>query len=238
MNRTRLMHRRGDATMKIIGTLVVVAVVGGLVGLKLVGPSSASGGWHEELDAGIEAAERTHRPLLVLYTAGWCPPCKRLKRQVLHDSEVADYLERSFVLVEVDLTNTRGPNNEVAAINGPTHGSRPDTRGGGVFEVHAPVALVHEPLAFTPTGLLAVIQRRSVNGVEVVPVEGSTAVVAGRRRINNLHLLNIRQTGIVEVDQPDAVRRVGGTVRSWFETEPRGTQSPSYQPNTSAVSSG
>jgi protein disulfide-isomerase len=53
--------------------------------------------------------------VLVLFTADWCPPCRRLKRDVLGRSGVDAYLEEQFVRVKIDLTDRSGPNNAVAA---------------------------------------------------------------------------------------------------------------------------
>ena len=52
--------------------------------------------------------------MLVLFTADWCPPCQQLKKQVLTDPEVADYLKREYVAVKIDLTDRGGPNSMIA----------------------------------------------------------------------------------------------------------------------------
>jgi thiol:disulfide interchange protein DsbD len=55
------------------------------------------------------------KPVLVLYTADWCPPCRLLKREVLSDPKIDAFLAREYVRVKIDLTNRRGPNNRLAA---------------------------------------------------------------------------------------------------------------------------
>lgn len=114
-----IVNHRGEASMKIIGALVVIVVVIGLVRLKLSGPSSALGSsWHSSIDDGVDTAQQVQKPMIVLYTADWCPPCRTLKREVLHDDTVSSYLEQHFVLVKIDLSDRGGANDEVAALNG------------------------------------------------------------------------------------------------------------------------
>ena len=100
-----------------VGALVVVMliVVGSLGAWAMNGgPQSAAGGWYPDIGMGMDEAVERERPVLILFTADWCPPCQRLKREVLADGLVQDYLEREYVCVKVDLTDQAGPNNEVA----------------------------------------------------------------------------------------------------------------------------
>ncbi len=94
--------------------VVMLVVVGALGAWALNGPDSAAGGWHAEIGSGMDDALEQERPVLILFTADWCPPCRLLKREVLADGAVRDYLEREYVCVKVDLTDQSGPNNEVA----------------------------------------------------------------------------------------------------------------------------
>ena len=71
-------------------------------------------GWERDIDAGFNKATDDGRPVFVFFTADWCPPCRRLKQGVLHDPDVMDGLAENYVLVKVDLTDRRGPNNGIA----------------------------------------------------------------------------------------------------------------------------
>jgi thiol:disulfide interchange protein len=53
------------------------------------------------LEAGLAEARATDRPLLYDFTAGWCPPCRMMQRQVFADPRAAAELESRFVPVRV-----------------------------------------------------------------------------------------------------------------------------------------
>lgn len=67
--------------------------------------------WGDDLDAAAEASRSTGKPMLVLFTADWCPPCNTLSREVLHTPDVADAIERAAVPVKIDLTDPGEPEN-------------------------------------------------------------------------------------------------------------------------------
>ena len=101
--------------MRLIRLVVMLAIVGGgIAGWKKYGGSLSldlgSGDWQENLATGLNTAQATGKPALVLFTADWCPPCRELKRGVLKDPKVLAGLEKRFVLVKVDLSDRQGPN--------------------------------------------------------------------------------------------------------------------------------
>jgi thioredoxin-related protein len=49
----------------------------------------------------------------MLFTAAWCPPCRKLKKDVLDTDDVMAAMTESFVLIKVDLSNS-GENDEIA----------------------------------------------------------------------------------------------------------------------------
>lgn len=99
-----LLRRRGaPATLGII--LIVgalwVAQPGVLAGKGEVNMQPAS-------KAAIELAVQEGKPVILLFTADWCPYCKQLERETLTDGEVARLAER-FAVLRVDMTSSNPP---------------------------------------------------------------------------------------------------------------------------------
>ncbi len=109
-------------------TAVAVAAAVGLGGLAFwKGPAIAAAFsqsdasvWHEDLNSAMAEAIATDRPMLVHFTADWCPPCRMMKKNVFSDDSVQTLIERDFVLVRIDLTDRMGPNTLIAQECGVT----------------------------------------------------------------------------------------------------------------------
>lgn len=99
--------------------VVLLVLVGGIFAYRhFGGPGRAMADWKSDWEAGLEAAEQTGKPMLVLFTADWCPPCQQMKRDVFADSQVAQRLRNDFTLVKIDLTDRNSPNNQTAMTYG------------------------------------------------------------------------------------------------------------------------
>ena len=98
-----------------IRLFVVVLIVAGIFMFwRFAGSGASLHGWHQDIDSAMDEAESSGKPIYVLYTADWCPPCRQFKKDVLTNQDVSQLLESKFVRVKIDLTDRFGPNNKVA----------------------------------------------------------------------------------------------------------------------------
>ena len=100
----------------IAAVVLVLLVWAGAYALRGGGEKHVLPGWQDGMAAGQAAAADADRPMIVLFTAGWCPPCQSLKKDVLTKVEVIDTLQANFVPVQIDLTDqsSANPNTKVA----------------------------------------------------------------------------------------------------------------------------
>jgi thiol:disulfide interchange protein DsbD len=61
--------------------------------------------WHDQEGPALAEASASSRKLLVDFRAEWCLPCKEMELKVFSDPAVAAELQKSFVLLKVDLTH-------------------------------------------------------------------------------------------------------------------------------------
>lgn len=106
--------------MKWVSALLLVLILGGGVAAYLLwgaGEKKILPGWADGMPAGQALAEEADKPMLVLFTAGWCPPCQALKKNVLTQASVHEALQAGFVPVQIDLTDQSSSNPNVAVAD-------------------------------------------------------------------------------------------------------------------------
>lgn len=74
---------------------------------------SSASTWMEFSPSGLREALTDRKPVIVEFTARWCPECRKLERKVLLDSDVMNELRR-FVCFRVDMTFWSASSNELA----------------------------------------------------------------------------------------------------------------------------
>ena len=104
----------------IVAVLLVIGAWAGAYALRGGGEKHVMEGWADGMPAGQRAAQDADKPMVVLFTAGWCPPCRALKKNVLTQGKVHAALQADFVPVQIDLTDTssENPNTAVAQAYG------------------------------------------------------------------------------------------------------------------------
>ncbi len=90
------MTRRCLALLALLA-LVVLSSAFGRAGLA----ADPSGVRFRAIDEGFAEARASGKPLLLYFTADWCPPCHTLELEVFHSSRFAKGIEADFVPVKV-----------------------------------------------------------------------------------------------------------------------------------------
>jgi thiol:disulfide interchange protein len=86
--------------------LVVFAVVLALAGISYWRGTSAGGHdnvpWRASLAEARAEAAKSKKPIVLYFTASWCPPCQEMKENTWPDARVAEAL-KDFVPVKADV---------------------------------------------------------------------------------------------------------------------------------------
>ncbi len=96
-----------------IGTLVILLAIVALLqwtsNKGLISPADdgdfpeSTIPWRDDFASAIDESNSTGKPVLVVFSASWCPPCKIMKREVWPDPTVAAAVEADFVPIYVDV---------------------------------------------------------------------------------------------------------------------------------------
>ncbi len=74
--------------------------------------------WMTDLDKAKAIAKKENKLVFIDFTGSdWCPPCIKLKKDVLSTAEFAKYAKEKFVLVELDYPRSKEQSVELKAAN-------------------------------------------------------------------------------------------------------------------------
>jgi thiol-disulfide isomerase/thioredoxin len=88
------------ALMIIVLLLVAMPKVFNLINGPAVTPGVFDAGY--TLAQAAELSKETGKPMFVLVTADWCPPCQKLKRSTLTEQSVIDWVKTNAVPVYLE----------------------------------------------------------------------------------------------------------------------------------------
>ncbi|HBN79320.1 MAG TPA: hypothetical protein DD473_26575 [Planctomycetaceae bacterium] len=79
-----------------------------LVGLMESAVQAGSLKWESDYDKAKKQAVVESKPLLIMFTASWCGPCKRMKSSTLSNSKIEHEIEANFIPVMIDTDDNPG----------------------------------------------------------------------------------------------------------------------------------
>jgi len=54
-------------------------------------------------NAAIQKAKQQNKEIMMMYSAVWCPECNYMKEVVFKEKEVADYIQKRFIILMLDV---------------------------------------------------------------------------------------------------------------------------------------
>ena len=89
-----------------------------IAGFSLLGASAAELEWLTDLAHAKSLAKAENKLVLMDFTGSdWCPPCKKLKKDVFSSEEFATFAKANLVLMEVDFPRAKKQSAELKKAN-------------------------------------------------------------------------------------------------------------------------
>ena len=93
-------------------------ILGIIASLAIVAANAADLTWHTSLPDAKAKAKAENKLVFVEFTGSdWCPPCKKLHKEVLKSEDFAEYAAGKYVLVELDFPRRKEQSEELKQAN-------------------------------------------------------------------------------------------------------------------------
>lgn len=165
----------GGILMGVIAFVLVLMVTtrfgggGGSTALPAVLQSSV------DLQKAVEMSKSSGKPIMVLSTAHWCPPCQALKRDTLSDERVTGIIESSLIPVVLLDENPaeRAASGELGVTGYPTTMIIAD---GEVISRHVGYASARDYSMFLETSVKMIAEKKGVRAqADTAPAVGEAS---------------------------------------------------------------
>ena len=83
--------------------LMASSIIAGPFASRRKEESKPTVAWQPNLKVAHGTSVESNRPMLLVFGATWCGPCKRLERETLTHPELAGYINQNFVPIHLDL---------------------------------------------------------------------------------------------------------------------------------------
>lgn len=65
--------------------------------------------YEHSYDKAMHKAKKQHKEIMMMYSAEWCPECQYVKDVVFKDPQVSRYLQKRFIVLNLDTQNDTLP---------------------------------------------------------------------------------------------------------------------------------